>query len=64
MGVFLVLSEVGGFRRSHYSYLSSYISAIGRLLPDLFLGYALCFTCCFHEFSHQLSLTHFICLLG
>ena len=27
------------------------------------LGYALCFTCCFHEFSHQLSLTRFICLL-
>ena len=27
------------------------------------LGYVYCLSCCFHEFSHQPSLTSFICLL-
>ena len=27
------------------------------------LGYVYCLSCCFHEFSHQPSLTRFICLL-
>ena len=52
--------KLSGFNRYYirllyYWFWETFVFCFGILLYI--------FTCCFHEFSHQLSLTRFICLL-
>ena len=56
---YMVSSEVEDLHLIVLSYSTLVLGDFRVLLWDTFI----CFTCYFYQFSHQLSLTRFICLL-